>query len=729
MTIQETGTKPEIPAVSNQTAPEKPNRFFRFVPEELNFIRRGLAAWQLHALLLLTLLLWALAYQTGQDFRFKLGLANPADTLYIQSFNREEANSDLSFRWTSAESRVRFPGIGRLPYSRLEMTMQIGGRPPNLGNAKVQIWHEQQLLGEVEVTPGEKVYSFEYRPQNFQQSDLDGNLIFIVRTLNPFDDSQHNLPLGVVVSEGRLVGGSEYGRPVIPALPHLTLLLSSLLILYLAMFRAGWQATGAVIGAGLFGLGAALAIAFARMHLTPTVEPLFLIIILAYPLMVIGLRFTGRWVALPVESARWLGLIFLSAFVVKAAGMAHPAYDFIDHWFRIHQILRFWGNPAEFWAQYFNVSAGASVTGVDSGSAVLGQWGVKFSLPYSPLFYLFAAPLALIWNTRDPNLLAAINDLAAWLEVSQVFLIYIIARKAYNGRWANRAGVIAAAFLGFYPLSYLLFSDGGYNSIFAHWLTLLFVALLLSAVRQEAKWAAWRWTSLILTLTATLLSHTSTLLLVSLLVMVTCGLWFSLKEWRWAAKRLLWVSLAAFGLNLILYYGYYLINFITQSLPALISKLGSEGSLGQDNEKLGTRLLSGFFPQLWEHFRFFPFLLTLAAIVVLKIIKLPEEDNQPRSKAMGLFWLAWLSVFLLFALADLRINLLQKHMLFVAPLLCLGNGFTLSLLWEKAASYKKPLTTGLVAGLIGLLVAYTVWQGLILWYGRIYFYTLPPGSG
>jgi hypothetical protein len=326
--------------------------------------------------------------------------------------------------------------------------------------------------------------------------------------------------------------------------------------------------------------------------------------------------------------------------------------------------------------------------------------------------------------------LAAVNDLAAWLEASQVFLIYIIARKAYNGAWASRAGVIAAAFLGFYPLSFLLFSDGGYNSIFAHWLTLLFVALLLSAVRQEGKWAGWRWAGLIITLTATLLSHTSTLVLVSLFGIITGGLWFSVKGWRWAAMRLWWVGLAAFGLNLALYYGYYLLNFLTQSLPALFGKLGSEGSLGQDNEKLGTRLLSGFFPQLWEHFRFFPFILTLAAIVALKLVKLPgEENDQPRSKAVWLLWLAWLVVFLLFALADLRINLLQKHMLFVAPLLCLGSGFALSLLWEKVATAKKPVTNWLVGGLVGLLVAIIVWQGLVLWYGRVYSYILPPGSG
>src|SRR5207244_2407710 len=142
------------------------------------------------------------------------------------------------------------------------------------------------------------------------------------------------------------------------------------------------------------------------------------------------------------------------------------------------QILRFWDSPAAFWQQYFNVSTGQTVTGLQGGSAVLGQWGLSFSLPYSPLFYLLAAPLALIWPTHDPNLFAAVNLLATWLEASSIFLIYIIAREAYQGAWAARAGLIAGVLYGFYPLSFLLFSDGGYNSILAHWLTLLFVALL-----------------------------------------------------------------------------------------------------------------------------------------------------------------------------------------------------------------------------------------------------------
>jgi len=31
--------------------------------------------------------------------------------------------------------------------------------------------------------------------------------------------------------------------------------------------------------------------------------------------------------------------------------------------------------------------------------------------------------------------------------------------------------------------------------------------------------------------------------------------------------------------------------------------------------------------------------------------------------------------------------------------------------------------------LTGLLIAFMVWQGLILWYARVYYYVLPPGSG
>ncbi|NWJ97404.1 MAG: hypothetical protein HXX20_16595 [Chloroflexi bacterium] len=730
--------KPEQVITKKKWSVLKQAGFLKWPLEEWLSIKRGLAAYPLYALLLGSVILFTLAYQVPLDYQFKLGPGFTADYLYAVSFNKPESNGDFGFRWSSEESYLRFPGVGVLPHSTLEIAMQVGGRPPNLPLPRVAVWVDQLKIGEVIVGPGEQIYRFDYQPDGHR---LNGNLYFTLTSTESFQAKDHNLPLGVVVTSVQLRGSPQNNRPVIPALPQLALLLAGLVVIYLALVRAGWSSRGAARWSSLIALSMTVALALFRLQLTPALETLFLTLLVAYPLLVLGLRTTKRW--LGEDKLQWVGLLFLATFTVKAAGLNHPAFLIIDHWFRIHQILRFWDTPAAFWQQYYNVSTGETVTGIAGGSAVLGQWGLSFSLPYSPLFYLFAAPLARIWPTHDPNLLAAVNLLVTWLEASSIFLIYIIACEAYRGVWAKRAGNIAAALYGFYPLSFLLFSDGGYNSILAHWLTLLFVALLFKSFNRVS--SLWLNVALVISLAAALLAHTSTLLLLGSLMVVSTLLFFlqTLAKGNTPTEkkglnssglvvRLSLVSLGGFGLAFALYYGWYIIPFVRDSLPTLLSKF-SNGGIGQERKLLGTELLSGFWPQLWEHFRLFPFLLTLMALVFLSPFR-PKSISQTARLAeyarreVWLFWLAWLVVFLLFALLDLKVNLLQKHMLFAAPLLCLGTGFALSLLWEWAAPKNQLIrwTSGLF---IGGLVTFILWQGVALWYARVFYYTLPPGSG
>jgi hypothetical protein len=672
----------------------------------------------------------------------------------LQSFNPPEANSQFSFRWSTDESYLRFPGIGRLPSAQLELEMQPGGRPANLAFPKVQLWKENQLLGEVEVRPEQRLYTFNFREEgNF----LNGSLTLTLKVLNAFREPGHDLPLGVVVSKVRLSGGSADGRPVIPSPDHLTFLLVGLLAIYLALVRAGWGPGWAASLSGIFGLGAALSLAAFRLQLTPAVEELFLTIVLAYPLLVLGLRTTGWWLArrnltFLVAQMRWLGLLFVAVFVVKAAGLNHPAFGVVDHWFRVHQIYRFWNYPDAFWQQYYNVSTGATVTGQEGGSAVLGQWGLQVSLPYSPLFYLFAAPLSLFWpDYHNVNLLAAVNDLASWLEATQLFLLYLIVRLAYRTTGNGWAGVLAGGIFGFYPLSFLLFSDGGYNSIFAAWLSLLFVALLVDWLRLKesgekiSRWlAAW----LVLALAAALLAHTSTFLLLGCLMALFTLVLLARRTTRPTGKGVGLVGLGGLALAFLLYYGWYVPGLVSQTLPVIFGKLET-GGVGQETAKLGAPLLSGFWPQLWQHFRLWPFLGLLGFLLLdLKFknllgrepLQAPEKPlvapapDQPVAKTGGLnspvslLWWSWLLVFIGFSLLDLRINLLQKHMLFVAPLFCLGTGLALTQLWQLLKNREGWLRWGLLA-IVGALFLFNLVSGLLLWYGRVYFGINPPGSG
>jgi hypothetical protein len=259
------------------------------------------------------------------------------------------------------------------------------------------------------------------------------------------------------------------------------------------------------------------------------------------------------------------------------------------------------------------------------------------------------------------------------------------------------------------------------------------------------KWGAWRWFGLILTLGGALLSHTSTLLLVGTWVAILTLLLALTKVGPRLAWRVGLVGLGGLSLALILYYGFYVVDFVTQSLPTLLQNLQSKGTLGQEPKLLGTPLLSGFWPQLWAHFRLYPFVLTGLALVLLWPFgkrNLTSENSsneaaQQANKAIYLIWLAWLLVFLLFAGVDLKVNLLQKHMLFVAPLLCLGTGFSLVLVGQWLTQRVQPSTSTaklrllnvVMAVLVLSLILFNCWQGLVEWYGRIYYYMLPPGSG
>lgn len=721
-------------------------------------------------LLFLTVIL-ALAYQAPLDYSFILGKGNTNDYLYLQSFNPAESNSQFSFRWTTDESYLRFPGVGRLPSAQLQLEMQAGGRPANLPLPEVQVWKDGQLLGEVEVTPGRKFYSFDLR----QSGGFGGGDLFLtLKVANSFKEPGHDLPLGVVVTQVRLLGGSVDGRPVIPSPAHFVFLLAALLAIYLALARSGWTPWLAAGLGGLFGLGAAAGLALVRLVFTPVIEELFLTIVLIYPLLVLGLRTTGWWLArrklaIPVEQMRWLGLIFLTAFAVKAVGLNYAGFGVVDHWFRVHQIYRFWNEPAAFWQQYYNVSAGTTVTGQEGGSAVLGQWGLQISLPYSPLFYLFAAPLSFFWpNYHNVNLLAAVNDLATWLEATQIFLLYLIARLAYRttskAAGSGWAGIIAGAIFGFYPLSFLLFSDGGYNSIFAAWLSLLFVALLVDWLSQRQageKVSRWLIAWLVLSLGAALLAHTSTLLLLGSLMVVYSALLLLRRATRPTGKAVGLVTLGGMVVAFVLYYGWYVPGLVGQTLPLLFGKLES-GPVGHDAGRLGGPLLSGFWPQLWEHFRLWPFLGLLGFLlggflarrqVVPTVVPTvapvavtatgpglngevtgsgPVDGVTPDVKAaspvLTLFWWCWLLVFCVFSVVDLRVNLLQKHMLFAAPLFCLGSGFVVVQLWQLAKGRAGGWRWGLVA-LVAALLAFNIAGGLLLWYNRVYLGISPPGSG
>ena len=85
-----------------------------------------------------------------------------------------------------------------------------------------------------------------------------------------------------------------------------------------------------------------------------------------------------------------------------------------------------------------------------------------------------------------------------------------------------------------------------------------------------------------------------------------------------------------------------------------------------------------------------------------------------------------MATFLAFSLVDLRVNLLQRHMLFGLPLLALLGGYGLAKLDWRAGSLWRLRPAQVMTG---LLVAYLFLDGVHIWAERVLRYILPPGSG
>ena len=232
----------------------------------------------------------------------------------------------------------------------------------------------------------------------------------------------------------------------------------------------------------VMGLGAlaALALAIDRYDLTLFVQSIGIVMVCVYllgvlvpPLVVWTLR--KLRVEIGERELRWLMLIFLLAFGVKAAGMMHPRFTYLDHVFRVHQVQELVDNPGLFWDKYQHVTtADQNVTiHTEEQNSMLGQWNLIVPFPYSPIGYFVLAPAGLDMAQRARVRACDASDtFLAALSGTIVFALFAIAARGLGSR---RAGVIAAAIVSFAPITYLHFSDGAYPYIWAGWISVMYV--------------------------------------------------------------------------------------------------------------------------------------------------------------------------------------------------------------------------------------------------------------
>lgn len=747
--------RPATPSPAKQ-----PNRFTRWLLSELTPFREALLSPWYYVTVALVLAGLGLVYQL--PFKEKLDLDSTAVKPYLVNYYAVERYQGLVYRWTQPNSNVRLPGMGQP--AEVSVKMELSPRPADAPPTKIEF----RLNGDSYQTflldqTARKVYDTTYYPPSRSVFSLSkGDLDFYMH-MDPYLAKNDSRPFGVTVSGIEIDGTGllDTGRPTIPPWGTVLLLLGSVALTGIAARRAGWKTLVSNFLMGGFAVLLLVGIAFDRPMVGLLGPELLIAVVMAYFFMMTGLLFTGWWlgrrgILLSVQQARWLGMIFVLVFTIKAAGINHPSFQTLDHGFRIHEVYALLNQPDLIFTRYYNINSGEAV-GSESGNAegrstALGQWEMAVAIPYSPLFYITDFPLGLLLKQNEAGFLFWTNLYGIWLEASTVFLLYIIGRQVF-GRFGNLTGLMGGLLSGFFPLSYLMPSDGGYPTMLAQWLTLLFLVILSGwfyagrSARFSPGWPGMVGAGVVLGLA--MLTHTATFLLCSCM-MVGLVILF----WLFGGKDKYLVKPAALTLGISwllsvgIYYGFYAIPVLTQTLPSVVGKVGEGQNVGASSETL-----NGFWDELRAHFHLFPFLITMAVLAYLvyatwrtrqnREVKEPNFGgivaNEIRRPAV-LLLVSWLGTFLLFSLVAQKINLLHKHMIFALPLFGLGCGLALAFLpvaiqrgREKAASPGQAARLGYVYWATLVLIAgfavYFISAGSYTWFQRVINYILPAGTG
>jgi len=754
---------------SNQTAfppvqlPVTKSRWvYGFIKRELGPLGRSLKSTWFWGDLIVIALVLMLAYQCS--FTKVFDLDSTRDQPYLVDFYATQRYEGFVYRWTHPSSNIVLLGVGQVPKAKIRL--ELSKRPAGTETANIRLAVNSNPLATFSVTESQKSYEFEYNAAQrplFSLQETELNTWMNMETLFVKGDVR---PLGIVVSKIEVEGEGFFqnGRFTIPDWNLLLQILTMLAVLFVLALRVGWSLH--LAGAGIAGLGIIITLGLILDRPTTGLAiPLLLeAVLLSYPLTLLALYFTGKWLKAKTlnfdnKAGRWLAVIFVLAFVIRVVGLNHPSFQTLDHGFRIHEVAAIKQDPSLIFSRYYNITSFQGV-GEEGRAVELGQWNLKVTMPYTPLFYIIDLPVAWLTSQKESLFLHWTNNFATWFDVSALFFLYIVARQTL-GRYGQIAGLVGSLLFCFFPLSYLMASDGGYNNMLSTWLMLAwFVALTgwfissssppNNAEANEVKVVIPSWWSVIRVgglLALALLAHTG-----SFVMLVPMGIIYLIllrgwrgREYRYLLKRFGVMFGLGVGISFILYYSFYAASLLTNTLPTLFNEISQGKNIGEH-----TLTVRGFWSTLTAHFHLLPFLLTLLVVGRLLLLEVfhqkwswvsgsyntqvHAEINRPSL----LFYLSWLMTFLVFSLVASRINLLQKHMLFALPFFALGVGLALALLldylryrvegrgtlprWPKAVLWLGGLT-------LAIVVSWFLVAGSYTWYIRAIHYILPIGTG
>jgi hypothetical protein len=556
-----------------------------------------------------------------------------------------------TYRWSTAESSIRLPGIGRGAW---QVALMATTSHPDGSLVAARLYANDSLLAVLPESGERRRYKLLVPARLAAGGDLELRL-----QANTFSDPR---ALGMLVEQLRV---APVGRaPLLPPWSTLLAMLTLGLSCYagLARFHVPRWGAAAVAAAVLAATSLALYTTHGPMgYYLPRLAALGLgglaLALLLNPL--IGWAFASAGVPLKPWLRDGLLLLFLTGFWLKAGAMLWPYFVGIDvawHMERVRWVLD--GRLAEMYAP----------GGFSESVMPASEWGdEKPLIPYSPFFHIFGT----IFTLSPLPLVLTAHLASALFDTSRVFLVALLARKAGLG---SRGALLCAALIAATPVTFLLHSWGNLPTTFGLWWAFASTTFLVAAYERLDR----RWPFLVLTLmlTVTFLIYTVSGVFMGLfLLLLGTLLCFGATAQRRPALRVLWAMFAASGLALLIYYGQYIPPMIERTLP-YFSQTIREGQavVGLEQESFGEYLAK--FPNRLDysgrplyHGLLIPLVLYLPALVLYR-----------RRLPRALLASAWL-IALLFTVVGLRVPMVDKQVYWLIPFAALAGGAVFARFW------------------------------------------------
>jgi len=613
-------------------------------------IRRLLA---LAGLLVATEALLAAAPGLRGDMVFDVG---PSTGGYGSGFTDSEERPPTTFRWTQDGAGMDLPLIG---YGGEGVLVMRYGRPLDTP-AEVEVRLSRQLVAEFVAQPGR--FRIVRLPVRLPQGRLRIDLW----------PKQGGDP-GVAVDWIRIEGG-RWRLPLSAIGPRL--LVAGVYLLCLA---AGFPLAGALTTSGLLAIAEAAWLGldpFGFAHVSARI---------AIP----GLALSALcWLALRGRGGgRWVTLIFLGSYLVKASGLFYPSYFYND----VRNNRRFVMALAKEEGSLLERRHAAQVAyGVAYPRIVAGE---KYAFPYSPVFFL---PFTLL--PQDATIIdEMMKHVAVALACSEVALVFWISGLVFG----SGAGVSAALFAATFPVFFSRLLLALWSTLGGHALdTLLLGAGLCLAARPESRARLVAFGALA---QASLLTYVASLFNVGLFA----GFFALLLERR--LRRQVLAITAAGGLVTVgLLYADFAVLFSTRILPDFLAAQGGVAQGSGPTASVASALARIPLFYGWVY----------PALAVAGFIIARRRASAGSLRVMS----AWALTFAaLLALRALPGGLFKdmKEVEFVAPLVAVLSGAVLEEAW-RVGRYGR-LAAGVVAG--GLVVF-----GLLRYLGDLRTWTALAGA-